>query len=71
MRKETITLIDCKKDFLKAFLYWRDIWKVDNLNDKVYNQMAKYGCLIDLMTRLENFKPKPPIKPGEDHYLES
>lgn len=52
--QEKILIKDCKADFLRNLLNWRQIWLKDNNRVEAYNRMARYACLVDLMTRLEN-----------------
>lgn len=48
------------KDYLKQFVYWRQLYHTNNLvpTKFFYNQMLKYSALVDLMCRIERSKQR-------------
>lgn len=52
MRKDTILLSQCRKEYTDKFLAVRSLHTEGN--KITYKVMAKWSCLMDLMTRLDN-----------------
>ena len=52
--RKKILIKECKAEFLSNFLDWGSLWRSDKSNEDAYHKMARYACLVDLMTRLEN-----------------
>jgi len=52
MKKGEFTIKRCHAEYTDKFLAVRDLHK--DGNQQTYNLMAKWSCLVDLMTRLNN-----------------
>lgn len=51
-KKGQFTIHQCHKEYSDKFVAVRDLHKDGNV--QTYNLMAKWACLVDLMTKLSN-----------------
>jgi hypothetical protein len=54
MKKDVILLSQCHKEYTQKFLAVRELYKQVPNYAVSYKLMAKWSCLVDLMTRLHN-----------------